>query len=66
MNKKTKLALSIVSGIAIIGTLIAMVADQAVGSCCGSRESANIEPWWWIALVVEIVVLVYVLTRKSR
>jgi hypothetical protein len=58
--KKYKKVLLIIISIAIIVTILAMLADQAVGSCCGSSESANIEAWWWVAIFAELFALIYI------
>lgn len=63
--KHRKLKITLLS-LMLAGTVLAMITDQAVGSCCGSRESASIEIWWWLALATEIALLVYVISKKPN
>ncbi len=64
MNHK-KLKIGFLS-LLLAGTVFALVADQAVGSCCGASESANIEIWWWMAIAIEITFLAYVAKIRSN
>ncbi len=62
-HKKLKLVfLSLI----LIGTVLAMIADQAVGSCCGATESANIEIGWIFAIAAEIALLVFVAWKSTH
>lgn len=62
-HKKLKIVLL---SLLLSGTSLAMIADQAVGSCCGSRESVDIEIWWWVAIAAEIILLVYIAKKKTN
>jgi hypothetical protein len=63
--KHRKLKLALVS-LLLAGTVLAMIADQAAGSCCGARESSNIEIGWWAAIAIEATLLVYIAKRISN
>ncbi len=51
-------------GLVLTGTVLLMLADQAVGSCCGASEQAKIEVWWWLIIGLQIGALYYVYKRK--